>query len=67
MKVYQIEGSEDGTIDICTSHKRALQIATNYVKNVHGESGVVEIEVVAHITYVEGDSATATITRWFTT
>ncbi len=59
---YQVIGSEDGTIGICASRKRAIEKAVEYVTQ---DSWAFEREDSNGDVYIEGDRISARVEQWF--
>ena len=60
--VYQVTGSEDGTIGIFANRKRAIEKAVEYVTQV---SWACEREDSNGDVYIEGDRISARVEQWF--
>lgn len=65
MKVYEVSGSEDGTIGIYGSKKRAVAAAVSYVEAFNEGSAIVK-EHADHYTGVsiESSRTTADVMSW---
>lgn len=62
-KVYQVYGSEDGTVGIFSSKKRAIASAINYVEKAGDETPEID-NSMDWITYATGNSVEATVETW---
>ncbi len=62
-RVYQVYGSEDGTMGIFSSKKRAMDSAIKYVKNAGDETPEID-NSVDWITYITGNSVEANVETW---
>jgi hypothetical protein len=60
---YQVVGSEDGTIAICANRKRAIEKAVEYVMQTSDTYDRTDTKYGD--TYIEGDSISARVERWF--
>lgn len=60
---YQVIGSEDGTIGICASRKRAIEKAVEYVTQ-NGDT-YERTDTKYGDVYIDGGGVSARVERWF--
>lgn len=60
---YQVIGSEDGTIGICASRKRAIEKAIEYVTQNGGTYERTDTKYGD--VCIEGDNVNSRVERWF--